>query len=91
MCTTSMIYDHGYQHKPWDAPAPAPYWNQQPFPDREAAEAIKRFLKLLDAAKEYDKATGQPDCEDPKKAAFMTEVLDRLAAIEKRLAQADTK
>jgi hypothetical protein len=40
---------------------------------------------MVEQAKEFDKATKQPDCEDPKKAEFMREVLDRLAAIEKRL------
>ena len=89
MCVSSMIYDYGRQNPPWQNPAPwpnsFPVTVPSPLPDREAADAIKKFLKLLEDAKEYDRATKQPDCEDPEKSKFMIEVLDRLAAIEKRL------
>ena len=91
MCMTSMVYDYGRQNPPWQNPDPGftnPNHYRNPLQDLndfEAREAIKRFLKLLDAAKEYDEATKQRDCEDADKAKFMTEVLDRLAAIEKRL------
>lgn len=89
MCSTSAIYDYGRQNPPWNNPdygltAPNRLGGLQ-LPDPEAAEAIKRFLKLLDAAKHYDEATGQPNCEDPQKSKFMNEVLERLSAIEKRL------
>lgn len=92
MCATSVVYDYGRQNPPWQNPAPMPgvgspqqyLWNT-PLPDTEAREAIKKFLKLIDNAKEYDEATKQRDCEAPAKASFMKEVLDRLDAIEKRL------
>ena len=86
MCTTSTIYDYGRTNPPWLAPN---YPNAVPYvptlPDLDAHDAIKRFLKLLDAAKNYDEATGQKDCETPEKASFMAEILARLAAIEKKL------
>lgn len=42
-------------------------------------------MKLVEAAKEFDKKTGQPDCVDPQKDAWLQKVLDRLDAIEKKL------
>lgn len=97
MCATSAILDYGYRNPPWYdhwQPLPAPInpfpLPQQPqpiiLPDLEAREAIKKFLEMLEAAKAFDKATKQPECEDPKKAEFEKKVLDRLDAIEKRLA-----
>ena len=35
------------------------------------ALSIPGFLELVEAAKKFDKATGQPDCEDPKKVEFL--------------------
>lgn len=84
MCAVSMVYDYGRTNPPWQNPlGPSP----MPLPDTQVEDAIKRYLKLIEDAKEYDRATKQPDCEDPEKAKFMKEVLDRLDAIEKRLAQ----
>lgn len=93
MCTASMVYDYGRQSPPWQTnPIPMPGLSMQqqfisptPLPDTEARDAIKQFIKLLDNAKEYDRATKQPDCEDPAKAEFMKQILDRLDAIERRL------
>lgn len=44
-------------------------------------ELIKSFKEALEAAKVVDKATNQPDCEDPEKKKLE----DRVAALEKRL------
>lgn len=86
MCSVSAVLDYGISNPPWQyQTVPAMREVSLPLPDREAAEAIKRFMKLVDAAKEFDVATKQPDCEDPEKVKFMTKVLDRLAAIERRL------
>lgn len=66
-------------------------FNRQPMPDlsklfvqpvtREEFEALKKELaavkELLLAAKKYDEATGQKDCEDPEKVA----IFKRLAEI----------
>ena len=92
MCSVSAVLDYGIQNPPWKytfiptTPYPTiPDAVPVQMPDREAAEAIKKFIKMVEAAKEFDVVSRQPDCEDPIKAKFMTEVLDRLAAIEKRL------
>lgn len=45
-------------------------------------EQWKEYLKLLEAAKKFDDATGQPNCESEDKTAWMKEVEDRLKAIE---------
>lgn len=94
MCTVSMIYDYGRANPPWQQqqlpawqPVPGSLGYPNQLPDTEAREAIKKFLELVEKAKEYDAKTNQPDCEDPSKADFMKEVLSRLGAIEKRLSQ----
>ena len=89
MCVVSMIYDHGRQNPPWGEWPTIPF---RPMPDdkerdEQTRQAILDWLKLLDAAKKYDKSSGQPDCEDPKKATFEEEVLRRLYEIEKRIAK----
>lgn len=89
MCSVSAVLDYGISNPPWQyAPKPftgIPQPSVPPMPDQEAAEAIKRFMKLVDAAKDFDVASKQPNCEDDNKARFMDEVLARLDAIEKRL------
>ncbi len=90
MCLTSAIYDYGRQNPPWQNPDPRLTQPPPILPDHEAADAIKRFLKMLDAAKDYDDATGQPDCETADKASFIKEVLDRLTSIEDRLSHIES-
>lgn len=86
MCVTSMIYDYGQRNPPWQQITPWPgIYPGSPLPDQQAREAMQKFLDLIQNAKEYDRAAKQPDCEDPKKAEFMQQILDRLDAIEKRL------
>lgn len=53
MCAVSAIYDYGksISHKEWI----------------RNEELINQFKKLLEQAHEFDKKTGQPDCEDPEK------------------------
>ena len=95
-------YPYPQPRAPWEQPlVPAPWkeitpsdWDWLPkIPplgrekyDEEIRDALKKYLELVDKAKQYDEVAGEPDCEDPKKAEFLTEVNDRLAEIEKRLA-----
>lgn len=91
MCMVSAVYDYGRTHKPW--PDYVRFIPEQPIvvPGKteinlEAEkEWIKKFLELVGKAKDFDKTTGQPDCEDPSKAVFEDEVRRRLDAIEKTL------
>lgn len=85
MCATSAVFDYGYLNPPWPSRDYGMTVPITPAADREAVEAIKKFIAMIEAAKEFDAAAKQPDCTDPKKASFMDEVLHRLAAIEKRL------
>lgn len=89
MCVVSMVMDYGRQHEPWTSPVPqAPgFYPYVPavLPDPVAREAIIKFIELVEAAKKFDAASGQPNCEDPNKIKFEAEVLGRLAEIEKRL------
>lgn len=41
-------------------------------------EQFEEFLKLLRAAKLYDNATGQPDCEMDEKKKLVKELAERL-------------
>lgn len=75
MCVVSMITDH-YNDK-WNdylqkqlAGYPGVYY-VPPSPPPITPEEIAEFRQLLERAREYDKRTGQPDCElDSKKAAI---------------------
>lgn len=69
MCTYSVIADYGRNRYPLD------YWNQQNWP---------YFKDLLNQAEKTDKATGQPDCEDPAKTAWINQVEDRLRRLEQQ-------
>jgi len=64
-------------YQPW---SPLP-----PIPPAITDDHLKAFLKLVEAAKEYDRKTGQPECEDPEKAQILERIMDRLGAIEKKL------
>ena len=72
MCWVSMILDHGRT-------LPNDFWTQ---------ETIKPFKKLVVEAEEYDRKTGQPDCEDPEKVAWLKKIKERLAALEGIMAEA---
>lgn len=69
MCALSVIYDYG-------ARMPGEFWNER--------ESLEAFQRLIEEAKRFDQITKQPDCEDPKKAEVLKDVLERLAALEKK-------
>lgn len=83
MCTVSMIMDH-YRDRwyPYTQPHPggiAPNttplidWGSltNPSEPRISKEEVEEFRKLLERAREYDKAHNQPDCElDEKRQAL---------------------
>lgn len=75
---------------PSHLPVPVPY--SVPGVETEDEKRMKiwweHFKKALAAAKEFDDATGQPDCVDPEKEKWMAEVLKRIEALEARTAGA---
>lgn len=80
MCTYSMIVDH-YTQK-WEQLQPRitltpPFVLLNAEPAITDAE-IKEFRTLLDRAREYDKKTGQPDCETDEKRQLLKAVADKL-------------
>jgi hypothetical protein len=96
MCVVSAINDWGrHQFPDWTKPIPTPLqpniigpmtiqttWpTSSPFTDEEV-KLMKRFLALLQQAKELDEAAGLPNCEDPEKAKFEEAVERRLKAVE---------
>lgn len=101
MCVVSMVLDYGI--KTWPEPNinpnPLPNWpvplpNTQPniipnapFDWSEFVEQFKKYNVTLQAAKEFDKAAKQPDCEDPKKVEWAKNLCDRLTQIGKELIQ----
>lgn len=60
-------------------------------PDQWDTSQILEFQKVIQVAKQFDAATGQPDCEDPEKVKFLTKLEERLAALEARIADLEGK
>lgn len=58
MCAVSAVFDYGKN-------LPNTFWSYETF---------KEYQKMLDAAKRFDAATGQPDCEDSSKKQWLQEV-----------------
>lgn len=98
MCAVSMITDYGQRiwpqpwepSKPWvptNPPMPpSPYAPQPEQPEKlPSPEDWKKFMELVKAAEKFDRETGQPDCVDPEKDAWMKRIMDRLDAIEKKI------
>lgn len=61
MCVYSMVID-------WASKLPDEYWNRP--------RSLEAYNDLIKRAAEYDKQTGQPDCEDPAKAEFLKKLQD---------------
>ena len=83
MCVVSMIGDDWARRTPPQYPWAAPNYfpTQCPAgPTRVEFDALKREVEalreLLRAAKIYDEATGQPDCETDDKVALIKRLAD---------------
>ena len=94
MCAVSMIIDYGrdriWPHQPWTTPNMEPVYPlpipQFPQIDEAAMKAkLDAFLKLIEQAKETDKVTNQPDCEDPEKVKWLRELVRRFDGLEERV------
>lgn len=85
MCTVSMIYDMSQKTWPFppENPLPSPTrwvpgmpsvptWTP-PTPEYNGPtkEQFQELIELLRAAKKFDIATGQPDCEDKMKKEML--------------------
>lgn len=66
MCTVSVVTAYGQRY-------PDHYWTTGNWP---------QFKNLVTEAEKFDKATGQPDCVDPEKEAWMKRIEDRLEKLE---------
>ena len=80
MCAYSAMGDYWQQRLPEKPYYPAihPYINQQilqPQVSRAEFDALKKDMeelkKLLKAAKDFDEAAGEPDCETDEKVALI--------------------
>jgi hypothetical protein len=88
MCVVSNVGDMGRELLPtWPyvppvqpffplAPEPQPFgpFVSTPDPGAWAKEAFEAFKQLLEAARKYDKDTGQPHCEDPDKTKVVEDI-----------------
>jgi hypothetical protein len=86
MCVVSMITDYPYR-------TPHPFYPNdptkvRPWPDW-GLEEYGKWKKLLDAARIFDEATGQPDCQKPEKQKLLEEMQEyfdkKFAELEKKL------
>ena len=91
MCTISVVIEN-YRNQfpkrypewdewPWPNTAPSTKQtitytgvNQEEFDALK--EEVEQLKKLLTAAKDFDDATGQPDCEADEKVAFIRKIAD---------------
>jgi hypothetical protein len=65
MCVVSMIYDYGRNIPPYK-------WEKNWIDD---------YKKLIERAKEWDVKTGQPDCDDKDKLAWLKKIEDYLNSL----------
>lgn len=70
MCIVSALHDYGRRQRD-------DWWTRPRFDE---------WKRVVDAAKTFDKNTGQPDCEDAEKLKFIEKIEARLKTIEKMLA-----
>jgi len=71
VCMVSMVIDYARQR------VEPNIWIQQP-------QTYFDFKRLLEKIEELDRKLGEPECRDPAKAAWMREIEERLAKLEKR-------
>lgn len=67
MCVVSMVMDYG---------------RERIGPNQWDLESIRLYFELIEAAKKFDKAAKEPDCEDPQKARIIDDLKRRVAALE---------
>jgi hypothetical protein len=81
-----------WANPPWKTePMPRPYEKPVPMPGIDypipnlpkpytgpTREQFEEFLKLLRAARDFDKATGQPNCEQDEKVKWIRELAEFL-------------
>jgi hypothetical protein len=72
MCVVSAVHDYGRQHS--DDWWTVGRWHE--------------FQDLVKQAEKFDKATGQPHCEDPEKTAFMKRIEEKLDVLTKKVEDA---
>lgn len=81
MCVVSNIGDYyGPRFPPWNPGHP---YLPDFVPPSKEQEVLKQIKELLEKARRVDAATGDRDCEDPKKTEWMKNVEKRLAELEK--------
>ena len=86
MCVYSAIIDNQYEdwHKrlthplEFDFPPTSPVVPVPPAKRELTQDEINRLLKLLEHAKQFDAATGQPDCDDAAKQEKLKELAREL-------------
>lgn len=69
MCAVSMVLD---------------YSQRTPI-EQFDYEGYQRLMEMIEAAKKFDTANKEPDCEDPQKVEFLKQIIDRLEKIENRI------
>jgi tetrahydromethanopterin S-methyltransferase subunit G len=72
MCIQSVVMDYMKRRVPLDRWTPPAYQDFQ--------ELLRRIDKL-------DRDLGEPDCVDPVKAAYIKQIENRLAELEKKVAE----
>ena len=76
MCVVSMVMDQGIRDlTPWYQKFPLP---SSQTTDQKLDRIISLLEQLLVKAAEYDRASGQPDCEHAEKKRTLQDIAERL-------------
>lgn len=71
MCVVSMVGSGWQDQFPGSYPS---YPNVSPIEFEKLKREVQELKKLIEAAKRFDEVTGQKDCENADKVAFIKEV-----------------
>lgn len=81
MCVVSQILDYGKDRWSFVPPYTLPN-NPVEYIPLPTKEELEEFRRLIEAARRFDEATGQPDCELDEKLEWLKDLEARVRKLE---------